>query len=145
MIIDATDYEREIIYNARPGPQSLKIIEVSDRIDSKKRSYVLIKFVNQWEEYHVEHFYPEWHRDRLMQIASAIGEECFQKHPDGSITFDTEAFVGGYIHGTLSNIETPNGGITDNLYLRQIRASPRRKDTTGSRHFKRVRKKRKQK
>jgi hypothetical protein len=145
MIIDVTDIDKEIVYNARPGPQTLKVIESVERIDNKKREYVSLKFVNQWEEYHRENFYPDWHRERLNQIAAAIGEECYTKHPDGSITFDTDDLVGGYFHATLTPVEKPGGELTDQLYIREIRASHRRKDTTGSRHFKRVRRKKKDK
>lgn len=128
MLVDVTDLDEEIIYNARPGPQTLKIIEVSDRIDDKKRDYLLIKFINQWGEYHAEPFYPQWQRRKLREIAYAIGDEVFLEPG----LFDTNLFVGGYIHADVTPVETNSGGISQGMFLRDIRRATRRYDPTGS-------------
>lgn len=131
MIVDVTDLDDEIVYNARPGPQTLKIIEVSDRIDEAKRDYLLIKFINQWGEYHAEPFYPQWQRRKLREIAYAIGDPVFVEPG----IFDTSLFVGGYIHADVTPVETQRGGISRGMFLRDIRKSPRRYDPTGSPFF----------
>jgi hypothetical protein len=139
MKIDVTDLAEEIVYNAREGSQTLKIIEVTEKLDDAKMPFLAIKFVNQWGEYHYEKFYPEKHRKKLYEIACAIDGTTY-KDSDG-IVLDTKEFVGGFIHCSLENVETQRGEITRTMYIRNIRVSPRRKDTTGSMQFKRVRNK----
>jgi len=139
MKIEVTDLENEIIYNARPGPQTIKLIEIEEQMDENYNTIVVMKFVNQWEEFHIEKFDPIRHRKRIYQIASAIGEECFIKHDDGTISIDTDKMIGGYFRCSLEHVETKNGEITRSLYIRDIKASTRRRDATGSRHFKRLR------
>jgi hypothetical protein len=135
--IDVTEYEEEIVYNARPGPQTLKVIEIMEKTDERGEEFLDVKFVNQWEEYHIEKFYPR-HFKRLYHIASAIGDECFFREA-GATILNTDEMVGGYFHATLEHSERHNGEQTRGIYIRDIRATTRRKDLSGSRHFKRSR------
>jgi hypothetical protein len=141
MEIDVTEFESEIVYNARPGPQTLKIIEILEKVDERGEEFLDVKFVNQWEEYHIEKFYPR-HFRRLYQIAGAIGEECFVRE-NGAVVLNTDNMIGGYFHATLEHSETHTGETTRGVYIRDIRATTRRKDLSGSRHFKRPRMRRK--
>jgi len=140
MQIDVTNFHDEYINNSRLGQQSMKIIEIIEKLDERRREYLQIHFVNQWEEHHYEKFYPDRHSRKLYEIASAIGSDCFHKDK-GNIIIDTSQIIGGFIHCILTNVEMKNGEITDTAYIRMIRASHRRKDTTGSWNFKKVRQK----
>jgi len=139
MKIEVTDLENEIIYNARPGQQTIKIIEIEEQMDENYNTILVMKFVNQWEEFHIEKFDPIRHRKRIYFIASAIGDECFSKDEDGETIINTDKMIGGYFCCSLEHVEMENGKVTRSLYIRDIKASTRRKDATGSRHFKRLR------
>ncbi len=139
MEIDVTDLAKEIIYNARLGQQTLKVIEITEKLDKARMEFLSVKFVNQWGELHIEKFYPTKHARKLYQLACAIDGTLYK---DGDATIvDTKELIGGYFHATLTNVEMKTGEITDTIYIRNIRTSPRRKDTTGSMSFKKVRQK----
>jgi len=138
MQIDVTDFDNEFREDARLGSQSMKIVEIIEKLDESRREFLSFHFVNQWEEHHYEKFYPDRHTRKMFNIASAIGEECFSKQGGRSI-IDTGELVGGYFHCVLTNVELKSGDITDRAFIRMIRGSPRRKDLTKSMHFKRPR------
>lgn len=144
MKIDVTELANEIIYNARLGRQNMKIIEIVEKLDEARREYLQIRFVNQWGEYHIEKFYPDKHARKLYELARVIGEECFETDADGNVVINTKELVGGYFSCVLTNVETKSGEVTDTVYIRDIRANPTRKDTTGSWSYKKPRR-RKQK
>lgn len=142
MKIDVTELTEEIIYNARPGRQNMKVIEVTEKLDEARQEFLAIRFVNQWGEYHIEKFYPDRHARKLYELARVIGDECFEIDEDGNTIINTKELVGGYFNCVLTNVEIGRGEVTDTLYIRDIRGNPRRKDTTGSWSYKKMRRKR---
>ena len=145
MKIDVTDLSQEIIYNARLGRQNMKVIEVIEKLDDARQEYLQIRFVNQWGEYHIEKFYPDRHARKLYELARVIGDECFERDDEGRVIVNTKELVGGYFSCVLTNVETKKGEVTDTVYIRDIRANPNRKDTSGSWSYKRNRRKAKRK
>ena len=138
MQVDVTDIAKEIVYNARLGLQNMKVIEVTEKLDDDRKEFLAMKFVNQWGEYHYEKVYPDKHGRKLFELASAINDGI---HTDGGRTIvDAKQLIGGYFNATLEPAPMQNGDVTTTLYIRKIRAYPRRKDTTGSMGFKRPRK-----
>lgn len=141
MKIDVTELADEMIYDARPGRQNMKVIEVIEKLDEARQEFLAIRFVNQWEERHIEKFYPDRHARKLYELARVIGDECFETDEDGNRIINTKELVGGYFNCTLTNVETGRGEVTDTLYIRDIRGNNRRKDTTGSWNYNRSRRK----
>lgn len=139
MLVDVTNLSKEIIYNARSGQQTLKVIEIVEKLDDARQAFLSFKFVNQWGEYHIEKFYPIAHARKLYQLSCAIDNSLYKEGL--STLIDTDNLIGGYFHASLTNVEMKTGEITENFYIRKIRVSPRRKDLSGSMFFKKVKKK----
>lgn len=139
MKINITDISKEIAFNARLGMQNMKIVEVTETLDSARMEYLLIKFVNQWGEYHKEKFYPDKHAKKLLELARAFADGVYK---DGKETIlDTAEFVGNYFNATLVAPPMPTGDVSTTLYIRDIRVCPIRKDNSGSWFFKKDRRK----
>jgi len=137
MTIDVSEFEDAIVLNAREGVQTLKVIEVIEKLDAAKMEYLQISFINQWGENHREKFYPTKHAKKLYELACAFSDGISKK---GKVTvLNTSSFVGNYFHCRLTSVEMPQGEITDSYFIREIRVSPKRKDLTKSRQFKRDR------
>ena len=135
MRIDVTELSKKIVFNARPGGQTLKIIEIIEKLDEARMEYEQMIFVNQWGEYHTEKFYPERHAEKLYELACAFSDAVYREGE--TVEVDTSDFVGNYFYATLTNVELKHGEISDAMFIRDIRVSPKRKDLSGSRYFKR--------
>ncbi len=140
MQIDVTDIAKEIVCNARLGIQNMKVVEVTENLDDARMEYLLIKFVNQWGEYHKEKFYPDKHAKKLYQLAGAFTDGVYNEN--GGTILDTKDFTGNYFNATLVAPPMPTGDVSNTLYIRDIRVCPIRKDTSGSWFFKKNRRKR---
>ncbi|WP_456390270.1 hypothetical protein [Hydrogenimonas sp.] len=140
MKIDVSDLDEAWIDNAQLGPQTLKIIEIQERIDKAHNEYLVFRFINQWEQRYSEPMYPVRDRLKIFSIAKAVGKHCFREE-GGQVTIDTEKMIGGYIHADLVIPEKADGEMASRAFLRNIKASPRRQDVgLKYRAFKRPRK-----
>jgi len=138
MLINMDGIE-EPIYWAGAGEYTWKIITVEDRISKQGDPYIHMLLKNSHNEHYSESFYPDQHMKRIYQIALALGIK-----PDEGNDIDTQDFIGGFIKARVDYI-IYNSGIkrgmkSERLYLQNIRPSNRRKDTTGSSDFSRVKK-----
>ena len=140
MKIDVSDLDEVWIDNARLGPQTLKIVEIQERIDRRHDEYLVFRFVNQWEERYSEPMYPVRDRLKIFEIAKAVGKHCLKEN-GGQVVVDTEKMLGAYIHADLVIPERNDGMPAARPFLRNIRATPRRQDVgVKYRSFKRPRK-----
>lgn len=138
MKIDVDKFTKEIIENAREGKQNMKVLEIIEKLDDQRNEFLSIRFINQYGETHYEKFYPDRHARKLYELAMVINDGCFTIE-DGKKIVDTKGLIGGYFNCVLTPVPTKSGEVTDKFYIRNIRAFPKRKDTTGSQSFQTVR------
>lgn len=139
MQINVSELEGTVVPNAREGSQTLKVIEVIEKLDEARMEYLQIAFINQWGENHKEKFYPTKHAKKLYELACAFSDGISKQGKD--TVLDTSSFVGNYFHCRLTSVELAHGEISDAYFIRDIRVSPNRKDLNKSRQYKRDRKK----
>lgn len=129
----------EPIYWAGVGDYTWKIIEMADKVSKRGDQYISMLLKNSHNEYYQEGLYPDQHMKRIYQIALALGIKA-----DENNDLDTHSFIGGFIKARIDYIIFDSGvkrGMkSERLYLMNIRPSNRRKDTTGSTDFNRVKK-----
>jgi len=120
----------------RAGKWHLKIVEIGDRLNEKKNSYIRVTCLGK--EDRLFHF-PIYPNDNGMELLSKLaryaGDNCITD--DGEI--DTAKLVGTFFYAILGEYTGESSLYEDGYYVKDVLESPRRYDKTGSWMFKAVR------
>ena len=136
MLIEKDSTLREI---NRAGKWHLKVINVEERLSAKHNPYMRITCITSDDRVFIFPVYLHDNGLRLLQdIARSIGYEHVTNEQDNDL-IDSSRFVGGFFYAVLGEYTGKDKAYESGYYVKQVWASRRRYDKTGSPTFKRVR------
>jgi hypothetical protein len=133
MIVPYEEPSREIVNRA--GKWHFKIVEIGDRLNEKKNSYIRVTCLSSNNRLFHFPIYPNKNGMKLIhQLADAIGIEYVTENEET----DTSKFVGGFFNAILGEYAGESELYEDGYYVKSVWRSNRRYDKTQSWKFGRV-------
>ena len=118
------------------GKWHLKIVDIGDKLNEKKNSYIRVTCLSHDDKLFHFPIYPNDNgMELLSKLARCAGDVCITE--DGDI--DSSKLVGTFIYAILGEYTGESSLYEDGYYIKDVWASFRRYDKTGSWIFNRVR------